>query len=175
MTLLTQDGKARQIMSKQNCARLPFICQILIATPLSSLWVLEIPATIASVVGQKLAPDSAKILVVDQSSSLITKYFVSVAQAQMTPAVNSTTVVTPTSPANNQTQFNITGGDVAGDRANLFHSFRQFNLTENQIANFVTESNIKNIFTRINGGDPSLINGLIQVTGSQANLFLMNP
>jgi filamentous hemagglutinin family protein len=175
LTLLTQDGKARQIMSKQNCARLPFICQILIATPLSSLWVLEIPATITSIVGQKLAPDSAKILVVDQSISLINKHLVSIAQAQMTPAVNSTTVVTPTSPGNNQTQFNITGGDVAGDRANLFHSFRQFNLTENQIANFVTESNIKNIFTRINGGDVSLINGLIQVTGSQANLFLMNP
>jgi len=175
LTLLTQDGKARQIMSKQNCARLPLICQILIATPLSSLWVLQIPATIASVVGQKLAPDSAKILVVDQSSSLITKHLVSVAQAQMTPAVNSTTVVTPTSPGNNQTQFNITGGNISGDRANLFHSFQQFNLTENQIANFVTESNIKNIFTRINGGDPSLINGLIQITGSQANLFLMNP
>ena len=162
-------------MSKQNCARLPFICQILIATPLSSLWVLEIPATITSIVGQKVAPDSAKILVVDQSSSLITKHLVSVAQAQMTPAVNSTTIVTPTSPGKNQTQFNITGGNIAGDRTNLFHSFRQFNLTENQIANFVTESNIKNIFTRINGGDASLINGLIQVTGSQANLFLMNP
>ncbi len=179
MTLLTQDGKARQIMSKQNYARLPFICQILITTPLTALWVLEIPTTIASIVGQKLASDSDKIIVVDQSGLLITsdltKHLISVAQAQMTPAVNSTTVVTPTSPGNNQTQFNITGGNVAGDRTNLFHSFQQFNLTENQIANFVTESNIKNIFTRINGGDASLINGLMQVTGSQANLFLMNP
>uniref|UniRef100_A0ACD5H1D3 Filamentous hemagglutinin N-terminal domain-containing protein n=1 Tax=Desertifilum tharense IPPAS B-1220 TaxID=1781255 RepID=A0ACD5H1D3_9CYAN len=34
---------------------------------------------------------------------------------------------------------------------------------------------VRNILGRINGGDPSIINGLIQVTGSPANLYLMNP
>ncbi|TAG86760.1 MAG: filamentous hemagglutinin N-terminal domain-containing protein, partial [Oscillatoriales cyanobacterium] len=42
-------------------------------------------------------------------------------------------------------------------------------------ANFLTNPNIQNILGRINGGNPSVINGLIQVTGGNSNLFLMNP
>ncbi len=34
---------------------------------------------------------------------------------------------------------------------------------------------IKNILARVTGGDASLINGLIQVSGGNSNLFLMNP
>ncbi|NEO02192.1 MAG: filamentous hemagglutinin N-terminal domain-containing protein, partial [Moorea sp. SIO3I7] len=33
----------------------------------------------------------------------------------------------------------------------------------------------KNILNRVTGGNASVINGLMQVTGSNANLFLMNP
>ncbi|MGK7905234.1 MAG: CHAT domain-containing protein [Hormoscilla sp.] len=71
--------------------------------------------------------------------------------------------------------YNITGGQLSGDRANLFHSFSQFNLSEGQIANFLSHPEIQNILGRINGGDPSVINGLIQVTGGNSNLYLMNP
>ena len=62
-----------------------------------------------------------------------------------------------------------------GDKANLFHSFTQFCLSEGQTANFLTNPNIQNIWGRITGGNPSLINGLIKVTGGNSNLFLMNP
>jgi filamentous hemagglutinin family protein len=71
--------------------------------------------------------------------------------------------------------FNITGGSLSGDGTNLFHSLEQFGLTSEQIANFLSNPNINNILTRIVGGSPSFIDGLIQVTGGNSNLFLMNP
>ncbi len=72
-------------------------------------------------------------------------------------------------------QINISGGTLSLDRANLFHSFQQFGLSSGEIANFLSNPNIQNIFARVGGGDASLINGLIQVTGGRSNLFLMNP
>jgi filamentous haemagglutinin family N-terminal domain len=94
------------------------------------------------------------------------------AKAQpISPAPDGTnTLVTP-----NGNRYDISGGSFSGDKANLFHSFTQFNLREGQIANFLTNPNIQNILGRINGGNPSLINGWIQVTGGNSNLFLMNP
>jgi filamentous hemagglutinin family protein len=72
-------------------------------------------------------------------------------------------------------RIDITGGQRSNDGANLFHSFTQFNLSSDQIANFLSQPDIQNILTRINGGEASLINGLIQVTGGNSNLLLMNP
>lgn len=94
------------------------------------------------------------------------------AQAQpIVPAADGTgTVVTPSG-----NRYDINGGSLSGDGANLFHSFGQFGLNEGQIANFLTNSAIQNILARIAGGDASLINGLITVTGGNSNLFLINP
>ncbi|MEQ9625697.1 CHAT domain-containing protein [Coleofasciculus chthonoplastes] len=72
-------------------------------------------------------------------------------------------------------QFNITGGTLSGDGANLFHSFQQFGLDANQVANFLSNPQIHNILGRISGNEASIINGLIQITGGNSNLFLMNP
>ena len=93
-------------------------------------------------------------------------------QAQsITPAVDGTgTIVTP-----DGNQVDITGGTLSGDRTNLFHSFSQFGLSAEQIANFMSNPNIRNILGRVTGGDASVINGLIQVTGGNSNLYLMNP
>jgi filamentous hemagglutinin family protein len=95
-----------------------------------------------------------------------------VVQAQtITPAADGTnTIVTPTS-----NQYDISGGTLSGDGRNLFHSFNQFALDQNQIANFLSNSSIQNILGRVTSGNPSVINGLIQVTGGNSNLFLMNP
>ncbi len=70
-------------------------------------------------------------------------------------------------------QFDITGGTRAG--ANLFHSLLKFGLSEQQIANFLSQPSIRNILTRVTGGETSVINGLIKVTGGNSNLYLMNP
>ncbi|WP_434684986.1 choice-of-anchor Q domain-containing protein [Pseudanabaena minima] len=73
----------------------------------------------------------------------------------------------------NGQRFDITGGTQAGE--NLFHSFQQFGLNQGQIANFLSQPNIQNILSRVVGGNPSVINGLIQLTGGNSNLYIMNP
>ncbi len=89
----------------------------------------------------------------------------------ITPALDGTGTV-----INRQgNQFEINGGSLSGEGQNLFHSFDQFNLSEGQVANFLSNPNIRNILGRVVGGDASFINGLIQVTGGNSNLFLMNP
>ncbi|WP_143171214.1 tetratricopeptide repeat protein [[Phormidium ambiguum] IAM M-71] len=80
------------------------------------------------------------------------------------------TIVNP-----NGDRFDIQGGQRSRDGANLFHSFERFGLNDGQIANFLSNPEIRNILSRIVGGDPSIINGLIQVTGGNSNLFLINP
>jgi len=94
------------------------------------------------------------------------------AKAQsITPTGDGTgTVIT-----NTGVQLDITGGSISGDGSNLFHSFHQFGLNQDQVANFISNQNIRNILGRVTGGDTSIINGLIQVSGSNANLYLMNP
>jgi filamentous hemagglutinin family protein len=89
----------------------------------------------------------------------------------ITPARDGTgTTVTPQG-----NTFNIQGGSLSRDGANLFHSFQKFGLSEGQIANFLSNPDIRNILGRVVGGDASYINGLIQVSGGNSNLFLMNP
>jgi filamentous hemagglutinin family protein len=73
-------------------------------------------------------------------------------------------------------QYNITGGTQAGP--NLFHSFGEFNVPTNSIANFHKDSSFSpsTIVGRVTGGDPSNILGTIQTTEfGNASLFLMNP
>ncbi len=86
------------------------------------------------------------------------------------PRLDTNTHVTP-----NGKTFDIEGGRLSDDGSNLFHTFEQFGLSNGEIANFISNPQIQNILTRINGGNPSIINGLIQVTGGPSNLFLMNP
>ncbi|MEH2067775.1 MAG: CHAT domain-containing protein [Nostoc sp.] len=94
------------------------------------------------------------------------------AQAQkIVPAADGTnTIVTP-----NGNRLDITGGTTSKDGANLFHSFQQFGISPEQIANFQASPALQNILGRVTGGNPSIINGLIEVTGGNSNLFLMNP
>ncbi|MGL5195422.1 MAG: filamentous hemagglutinin N-terminal domain-containing protein, partial [Chroococcales cyanobacterium] len=82
---------------------------------------------------------------------------------------------TGTTITNDGPQFNIQGGQQSADGANLFHSFERFNLEVGQVANFLSNPAIANILGRVTGGDASYINGLIQITGGQSNLYLMNP
>ncbi|MEB3274710.1 MAG: filamentous hemagglutinin N-terminal domain-containing protein, partial [Prochlorothrix sp.] len=70
-------------------------------------------------------------------------------------------------------QIDITGGTMAG--SNQFHSFEQFNVPTDNTANFVTPAHTDNVLGRVNGGSASIIDGTVRVTGSDANLYLMNP
>lgn len=108
------------------------------------------------------------------SSLLFTAFLVvdglqTVGKAQITPTPNDAgTVINQ-----NANTINITGGTPA--QRNLFHSFEKFGVNENQTANFISNPSIQNILGRVTGGDASIINGLIQVTGGNSNLYLMNP
>ena len=73
---------------------------------------------------------------------------------------------------NNLPSDRIEGGATRG--VNLFHSFREFNVGESRGAYFANPNGITNIFTRVTGGNPSNILGILGVQGN-ANLFLINP
>ena len=107
--------------------------------------------------------------------------------------LNTQVTLSPTPPAG-KTQYDITGGTRPGGGPNLFHSFGNFNVPNNNIANFLNSGSIdpaepnailpsglptSDILGRINGGNPSSIFGMIQTNGPggfpTANLFLMNP
>jgi len=70
-------------------------------------------------------------------------------------------------------EVSITGGTAANH--NLFHSFQDFNVNSGQSVTFYTDSTIANILGNVTGGQASIINGQIQLIGSNANLFLINP
>jgi len=77
--------------------------------------------------------------------------------------------VTPMTPRADQ----IDGGATRG--ANLFHSFREFNVGEGRSAYFSNPAGIENILTRVTGTNPSKILGTLGVSGGNGNLFLINP
>ncbi|MBE9124888.1 MULTISPECIES: CHAT domain-containing protein [unclassified Coleofasciculus] len=101
--------------------------------------------------------------------ALPSNHSVIVAQS-ITPADGTGTNVTLTG-----NEFNIDGGTPSTDGANLFHSFWDFDLLAGEVANFLSNPQIRNILGRVVGGQASIIDGLIQVTGGHSNLFLMNP
>ena len=59
--------------------------------------------------------------------------------------------------------------------ANLFHSFREFNVAEDQAAYFANPAGIENILVRVTGGNRSDILGTLGVLEGNADLFLLNP
>jgi filamentous hemagglutinin family protein len=69
----------------------------------------------------------------------------------------------------------ITGGATRG--INLFHSFREFNVSEGRGAYFLSpNADIQNILSRVTGSNKSEILGTLGTFGeSQPNLFLINP
>ncbi|OKH18948.1 CHAT domain-containing protein [[Limnothrix rosea] IAM M-220] len=70
--------------------------------------------------------------------------------------------------------FTIGGGSLSGDSANLFHNFADFNLNSSQTATFLGNPALHNILSKVSGGNPSYIDGRLRVSGSDANLFLLN-
>jgi filamentous hemagglutinin family protein len=90
-----------------------------------------------------------------------------------TPGITSANDGTNTQIRSLGNVIHIEGGTTAGN--NLFQSFGQFGVSAGQVANFQSTSNIQNILGRVTGGNASIINGQLQVTGSNANLFLINP
>ncbi|MEO7860612.1 MAG: filamentous hemagglutinin N-terminal domain-containing protein [Nitrospirales bacterium] len=116
-----------------------------------------------------------------------------VASAQATPPITPsglhTQVNISAAPTPEMVQYDIMGGTRPGAGENLFHSFGEFGLPTNNIANFLNGVSFdlngtplaaglptSNILGRVTGGNVSNILGAIQTVGFEnANLFLMNP
>lgn len=91
------------------------------------------------------------------------------AQAQVVAAPGETN----TAVTQQENQFDIAGGLQAG--GNLFHEFEELSIDQGQTANFISGSDVFNIVGRVSGGHPSYIDGQVRVSGSDANLYLINP
>ncbi|MBN4003847.1 S-layer family protein [Nostoc sp. LPT] len=97
------------------------------------------------------------------------------ALAQITPdgtLGNNSSRITPNVNIKGSAADRIDGGTIRG--ANLFHSFREFNVGESQRVYFANPTGISNILTRVTGSNISNILGTLGVNGG-ANLFLINP
>jgi filamentous hemagglutinin family protein len=111
-----------------------------------------------------------------------------------TPITSSglNTVVSDPIAVGSSTQYDLTGGTRPGGGVNLFHSFGDFNVPSNNIANFLNSGSVdlagnplaaglptSNILGSVTGVDPTIIFGMIQTNGpngfGNANLFLINP
>jgi len=92
-----------------------------------------------------------------------------VAAQSITPTADGTGTIIN----HNGNTYHIDGGTQTG--ANLFHSFTEFGLSPQEVANFLSNPQINHILGRVTGGNASVIQGLIQVSGGNSNLYLMNP
>jgi filamentous hemagglutinin family protein len=94
-------------------------------------------------------------------------------QAQIT---SDETLPIPTRVIQSGGQFEIIGGTEAGN--NLFHSFKDFSVRENDVAQFLNNNaSIQNVIGRITGTSVSEISGNIMSGGNSPNfnLFIVNP
>ncbi|MEK8016002.1 MAG: filamentous hemagglutinin N-terminal domain-containing protein, partial [Candidatus Parabeggiatoa sp.] len=58
---------------------------------------------------------------------------------------------------------------------NLFHSFQYFNLNSSESATFSGPNSVSNVISRVTGGNPSNIDGLIRSTMPNADVCFLNP
>ncbi len=71
--------------------------------------------------------------------------------------------------------FQITSDLGQQHGGNLFHSFQDFNLNSSETATFSGSNSIHNIISRVTGGNPSNIDGLIRSTIPNADMYFLNP
>ncbi|MEM6405464.1 MAG: filamentous hemagglutinin N-terminal domain-containing protein [Pseudomonadota bacterium] len=74
---------------------------------------------------------------------------------------------------NGERNRRITGGTAQG--SNLLHSFQEFNVETGHTVDFKAEAGKQNIVSRVTGANDSWIDGKIQSTTSEVNLYLINP
>ncbi|NJR52781.1 MAG: filamentous hemagglutinin N-terminal domain-containing protein [Leptolyngbyaceae cyanobacterium CSU_1_3] len=72
-------------------------------------------------------------------------------------------------------RYTIRQNDGQTVGSNLFHSFGRFSLIEGEQATFQSDSRIRNIFSRVTGGSPAMIDGLISTQSTNVNFYLINP
>src|SRR4051812_21725375 len=70
----------------------------------------------------------------------------------------------------------VIGADLGTRRGdNLFHSFEKFGVATGQTATFTGPDTIKNVISRVTGGEVSNIDGKLASKVGQAGLYFLNP
>ncbi|MDM8558447.1 filamentous hemagglutinin N-terminal domain-containing protein [Candidatus Parabeggiatoa sp. HSG14] len=70
----------------------------------------------------------------------------------------------------------LIGADLGHHKGgNLFHSFKDFNLNSLESATFSGPNSVQNVISRVTGGNPSNIDGLIRSTIPNADFYFLNP
>jgi len=64
---------------------------------------------------------------------------------------------------------------VSGPAENLFHSFLEFDLAQGDQATFTATSPVDNVISRVTGGLPSEVNGIVESDIPGAKFFFLNP
>src|SRR4051812_20704933 len=79
-------------------------------------------------------------------------------------------------------KVSLTGGQIEisanlGSRRgdNLFHSFERFGIATGQTATFTGPGDIRNVISRVTGGEISNIDGTLASRVGQADLYFLNP
>ncbi|MDJ0647817.1 MAG: S-layer family protein [Xenococcaceae cyanobacterium MO_188.B19] len=85
---------------------------------------------------------------------------------------NDNSIVTPNATVRDLPASLIEGGAERG--ANLFHSFREFNIGNLERVYFANPTGVERIFSRVTGNSVSNIDGVLGVLGN-ADLFFLNP
>src|SRR3954464_12463344 len=68
------------------------------------------------------------------------------------------------------------GADLGSQRGdNLFHSFEKFGIATGQTATFTGPDTIRNVISRVTGGEVSNIDGKLASRVGQADLYFLNP
>jgi len=79
-------------------------------------------------------------------------------------------------PDGRPTTYLITDSRGARSGQNLFHSFSTFKVWAGESATFTSASSgIRNVVSRVTGGEPSIINGTLRSNIEGANLYFLNP
>ncbi len=99
-------------------------------------------------------------------------------QAQAQTLVPDATLSTQVNPDGILGEFTVTGGQAQG--VNLFHGFKTFSPGDWSVRFDLTPTPshrvIERLFTRVTGGQPSIINGALSIVGGNSpDLFLLNP
>lgn len=106
------------------------------------------------------------------SKILFAALYISVGNAVAEVVLDNSLTNTPALPG---PDFQITADHGVQQGANLFHSFQSFSLTSDQSATFSGPNSVANIIGRVTGGATSNIDGTINSTIPDANLFFINP
>jgi filamentous hemagglutinin family protein len=108
--------------------------------------------------------------------SVATTIAVTVATPAVAQITSSTANTTLTINGNETVITGELGSLSGGGGENQFHLFSQFNLANGQTATFSAPATVSNILAGVNGGNASVIDGLVKVTGGNSpNLYLINP